>query len=174
MEIRTGERTQPRDLVLEGGGVNGLGLVGAVTRMAEAGYRFNRIACALVRSTFRQHTRHLGDRLRPERSGSRAVVPGRQASGRQVPCVLGLYRLRTQLPRRRLARARWILLSTDADRVPARLRHRVRQPTTRRDDPPSSGCTARKTVSLAPSVCAAMGSWSPTSVSNWRPCASAA
>lgn len=32
------------DLVLEGGGVKGLGLVGAVTRFAEAGYRFDRVA----------------------------------------------------------------------------------------------------------------------------------
>lgn len=32
------------DLVLEGGGVKGLGLVGAVTRLSESGYRFERVA----------------------------------------------------------------------------------------------------------------------------------
>lgn len=40
-------RTTPdrqADLVLEGGGVKGIGLVGAVTALAEAGYRFPRVA----------------------------------------------------------------------------------------------------------------------------------
>src|SRR3954447_5546546 len=32
------------DLVLEGGGVKGIGLVGAVATLAEAGYRFPRVA----------------------------------------------------------------------------------------------------------------------------------
>ncbi|HEV7648515.1 MAG TPA: patatin-like phospholipase family protein [Actinophytocola sp.] len=32
------------DLVLEGGGVKGIGLLGAVLAMADAGYRFERIA----------------------------------------------------------------------------------------------------------------------------------
>lgn len=32
------------DLVLEGGGVKGIGLVGAVARLSEAGYRFSRVA----------------------------------------------------------------------------------------------------------------------------------
>jgi NTE family protein len=32
------------DLVLEGGGTKGLGLLGAVTRMMEQGYRFPRVA----------------------------------------------------------------------------------------------------------------------------------
>jgi NTE family protein len=32
------------DLVCEGGGVKGVGLVGAVTAMAEHGYRFPRVA----------------------------------------------------------------------------------------------------------------------------------
>jgi NTE family protein len=38
------------DLVLEGGGVKGLGLVGAVTRLMEAGYTFERIAGTSVGS----------------------------------------------------------------------------------------------------------------------------
>lgn len=37
-------RTKPLDLVLSGGGVKGIGLVGAVVRLMEAGYRANRIA----------------------------------------------------------------------------------------------------------------------------------
>jgi hypothetical protein len=37
-------RTRPLDLVLAGGGVKGIGLVGAVVRLMEAGYRPNRIA----------------------------------------------------------------------------------------------------------------------------------
>lgn len=37
-------RTRPLDLVLAGGGVKGIGLVGAVVRLMEAGYRANRIA----------------------------------------------------------------------------------------------------------------------------------
>ena len=36
--------TRPIDLVLSGGGVKGVGLVGAVVRMMEAGYRPNRVA----------------------------------------------------------------------------------------------------------------------------------
>ena len=38
------KRTKPLDLVLAGGGVKGIGLVGAVVRLMEAGYRPNRIA----------------------------------------------------------------------------------------------------------------------------------
>jgi NTE family protein len=38
------KRTKPLDLVLAGGGVKGIGLVGAVVRLMEAGYRANRIA----------------------------------------------------------------------------------------------------------------------------------
>lgn len=38
------KRTRPLDLVLAGGGVKGIGLVGAVVRLMEAGYRANRIA----------------------------------------------------------------------------------------------------------------------------------
>lgn len=37
-------RRTPLDLVLSGGGVKGIGLVGAVVRLMEAGYRANRIA----------------------------------------------------------------------------------------------------------------------------------
>lgn len=37
------KRTRPLDLVLSGGGVKGIGLVGAVVRLMEAGYRANRI-----------------------------------------------------------------------------------------------------------------------------------
>lgn len=37
-------RTRPIDLVLSGGGVKGIGLVGAVVRLMEAGYRANRVA----------------------------------------------------------------------------------------------------------------------------------
>jgi NTE family protein len=36
--------SQPVDLVLEGGGVKGIALVGAVLQLADAGYRFQRIA----------------------------------------------------------------------------------------------------------------------------------
>jgi len=38
------KRTKPLDLVLAGGGVKGIGLVGSVVRLMEAGYRANRIA----------------------------------------------------------------------------------------------------------------------------------
>ncbi|MDQ4084426.1 MAG: patatin-like phospholipase family protein [Actinomycetota bacterium] len=38
------ETGQPMDLVLEGGGVKGIGLVGATMRLAENGYRFPRVA----------------------------------------------------------------------------------------------------------------------------------
>lgn len=38
------KRAKPLDLVLAGGGVKGIGLVGAVVRLMEAGYRPNRIA----------------------------------------------------------------------------------------------------------------------------------
>ena len=38
------KRTTPLDLVLAGGGVKGIGLVGSVVRLMEAGYRANRIA----------------------------------------------------------------------------------------------------------------------------------
>ncbi|MEI6251956.1 MAG: patatin-like phospholipase family protein [Mycobacteriaceae bacterium] len=38
------KRAKPLDLVLAGGGVKGIGLVGAVVRLMEAGYRANRIA----------------------------------------------------------------------------------------------------------------------------------
>lgn len=37
-------RTRPLDLVLAGGGVKGIGLVGAVVRLMEAGYRAHRVA----------------------------------------------------------------------------------------------------------------------------------
>lgn len=37
-------RTKPVDLVLSGGGVKGIGLVGAVVRLMQAGYRANRVA----------------------------------------------------------------------------------------------------------------------------------
>jgi hypothetical protein len=37
---RTGERELNADLVLEGGGVKGIGLTGAICVLAEAGYRF--------------------------------------------------------------------------------------------------------------------------------------
>lgn len=39
-----GKRDRPIDLVLAGGGVKGIGLVGAVVRLMESGYRANRIA----------------------------------------------------------------------------------------------------------------------------------
>ncbi|GAB3424656.1 patatin-like phospholipase family protein [Flindersiella endophytica] len=44
--MKTDRKPESRnaDLVLEGGGVKGLGLVGAVTALAEAGYRFQRTA----------------------------------------------------------------------------------------------------------------------------------
>jgi NTE family protein len=38
------ERSLPADLVLDGGGVKGIGLVGAVSHLEEAGYRFQRVA----------------------------------------------------------------------------------------------------------------------------------
>jgi NTE family protein len=38
------DRTLQADLVLEGGGVKGIGLVGAAVALTEAGYRFNRVA----------------------------------------------------------------------------------------------------------------------------------
>jgi NTE family protein len=41
---KDGGRTQKADLVLEGGGVKGIGLVGAVLVLDEAGYRFQRVA----------------------------------------------------------------------------------------------------------------------------------
>lgn len=41
---RTGERELNADLVLEGGGVKGIGLAGAICVLAEAGYRFPRVA----------------------------------------------------------------------------------------------------------------------------------
>ncbi|MGN6794325.1 MAG: patatin-like phospholipase family protein [Streptosporangiaceae bacterium] len=41
---RTGERELKADLVLEGGGVKGIGLAGAICVLAEAGYRFPRAA----------------------------------------------------------------------------------------------------------------------------------
>ncbi|MGH3444868.1 MAG: patatin-like phospholipase family protein, partial [Nocardioidaceae bacterium] len=44
-EQPTGQLGEHRaDLVLEGGGVKGIALVGAVTRLASAGYRFSRVA----------------------------------------------------------------------------------------------------------------------------------
>ena len=36
--------TKPTDLVLAGGGVKGIGLVGAVVKLMEAGYRAYRVA----------------------------------------------------------------------------------------------------------------------------------
>ena len=36
--------TKPLDLVLAGGGVKGIGLVGAVVKLMEAGYRARRVA----------------------------------------------------------------------------------------------------------------------------------
>jgi NTE family protein len=44
MEISDDSAVQHADLVLEGGGVKGIALVGAVTGLAEAGYTFPRIA----------------------------------------------------------------------------------------------------------------------------------
>lgn len=41
---RTVKATRPIDLVLSGGGVKGVGLVGAVVRLMEAGYRAHRVA----------------------------------------------------------------------------------------------------------------------------------
>jgi NTE family protein len=40
----TGGTSKPADLVLEGGGVKGIGLAGAVLALDEAGYRFQRVA----------------------------------------------------------------------------------------------------------------------------------
>ena len=39
-----GQPTLLADLALEGGGVKGIGIVGAVSVLAEAGYRFQRVA----------------------------------------------------------------------------------------------------------------------------------
>lgn len=41
---RTGQRELNADLVLEGGGVKGIGLAGAICVLAEAGYHFPRAA----------------------------------------------------------------------------------------------------------------------------------
>jgi NTE family protein len=63
-----GQRQQKVDLVLEGGGVKGIGLLGAVLTLAEAGYTFPRVAgtsagaivAALV-ATYQKAGRDLGD-----------------------------------------------------------------------------------------------------------------
>jgi NTE family protein len=52
-------RTRPLDLVLAGGGVKGIGLVGAVVRLMEAGYRPNRIAGTSAGSAVPQDIRDL-------------------------------------------------------------------------------------------------------------------
>ena len=39
-----GSAGKPADLVLEGGGVKGIGLAGAVLALDQAGYRFQRVA----------------------------------------------------------------------------------------------------------------------------------
>src|SRR5437899_5608889 len=39
-----GSAGKPADLVLEGGGVKGIGLAGAVLTLDQAGYRFHRVA----------------------------------------------------------------------------------------------------------------------------------
>jgi NTE family protein len=44
VDPRTGQPELNADLVLEGGGVKGIGLAGAITVLAEAGYRFRRAA----------------------------------------------------------------------------------------------------------------------------------
>jgi NTE family protein len=44
IDPNTGDRLQNADLVLEGGGVKGIGLVGAVVVLSEAGYAFPRVA----------------------------------------------------------------------------------------------------------------------------------
>lgn len=48
----TTRKNKPLDLVLSGGGVKGIGLVGAVVRLMEAGYRANRIAGSSAGSIF--------------------------------------------------------------------------------------------------------------------------
>lgn len=45
-------KRKPLDLVLSGGGVKGIGLVGAVVRLMEAGYRANRVAGSSAGSIF--------------------------------------------------------------------------------------------------------------------------
>lgn len=44
MAVGSNDATRPADLVLEGGGVKGVALVGAVTTLHQAGYRFERVA----------------------------------------------------------------------------------------------------------------------------------
>nr|WP_281423382.1 patatin-like phospholipase family protein [Nocardia tengchongensis] len=64
----SGTGTKSVDLVLEGGGVKGIALVGAVLSLAEAGYRFERIAgtsagavVGALTAAYQQAGRDLGD-----------------------------------------------------------------------------------------------------------------